>query len=63
MKFRSQLFQKKVLFQMSAADSASLIDSGKASELGLNRALLYDEAAGTIEIFRPYAMPGDSWVG
>lgn len=55
-------FEKKVLFQMSAADSASLIDSGKASELGLNRALLYDEAAGTIEIFRPYAMPGDSWV-
>ncbi len=42
-----------------------LIDSGKASELGMNRALLYDEAAGTIEIFRPYAMPGDScrWLG
>ena len=56
-------FEKKVLFQMSAADSASLIDSGKASELGLNRALLYDEASGTIEIFRPYAMPDRSWLG
>lgn len=56
-------FEKKVLFQMSAADSASLIDSGKASELGLNRALLHDEAAGTIEIFRPYAMPGMEWCG
>lgn len=56
-------FERKVLFQMSAADSASLIDSGKASELGLNRALLHDEAAGTVEIFRPYAMPGLSWLG
>jgi ABC-type multidrug transport system fused ATPase/permease subunit len=56
-------FEKKVLFQMSAADSASLIDTGKASELGLNRALLYDEAAGTIEIFRPYTMPGMEWFG
>ncbi len=46
---------------MSAADSASLIDSGKAADLGLNRALLYDEAAGTIEIFRPDAMPGMEW--
>lgn len=55
-------FEKKVLFQMSATDSASLIDSGKASELGLNRALLHDEAAGTIEIFRPYTMPGAVWL-
>ncbi len=55
-------FEKKVLFQMSAADSASLIDSGKAAELGLNRALLHDEADGTIEIFRPYAMPGTGWL-
>lgn len=54
-------FEKKVLFQMSASDSASLIDSGKAAELGLNRALLHDEAAGTVEIFRPYAMPGVEW--
>lgn len=56
-------FEKKVLFQMSAADSVSLVDSGKAAELGLNRALLHDEAAGSIEIFRPYAMPGLGWFG
>jgi len=55
-------FEKKVLFQMSAADSASLIDSGKAADLGLNRALLHDEAAGTIELFRPYTMPGAEWL-
>ncbi|HRQ90306.1 MAG TPA: ATP-binding protein, partial [Bacteroidia bacterium] len=54
-------FEKKVLFQMSAADSASLIDSGKAAELGLNRALAYDETSGEIEIFRPYSMPGLPW--
>lgn len=54
-------FEKKVLFQMSAADSASLVDSGAASELGLNRALSYDEPTGTNEIFRPYAQPPISW--
>ena len=56
-------FEKKVLFQMSAADSASLIDTGKASELGLNRALFYDEPTGTVEIFRPFTMPGMGWFG
>jgi len=54
-------FEKKVLFQMSAADSASLIDTGKASDLGLNRALYYDEPSGTAELFRPYAWPEPEW--
>lgn len=54
-------FEKKVLFQMSAADSASLIDSGAASGLGLNRAIFYDEGEGQVEIFRPYAMPPSEW--
>jgi len=54
-------FEKKVLFQMSAADSASLIDTGKAADLGLNRALFHDEPSGTVEIFRPFAMPGPDW--
>jgi len=54
-------FEKKVLFQMSAADSASLIDTGKASDLGLNRALYYDEPSGTAELFRPYAWPEPGW--
>jgi hypothetical protein len=47
----------RVLFQMSASDSASLIDDSKASTLGLYRALLYNEQEGRIETFRPYARP------
>lgn len=54
-------FEKKVLFQMSASDSASLIDTGKAADLGLNRALFYDEPSGTAELFRPYAWPEPEW--
>ena len=43
-------------------DSASLIDSPKASNLGLHRALYYNEQAGTLETFRPYAAPDAAWV-
>ena len=46
---------------MSANDSASLIDSPKASDLGLHRALFYNEHEGTLEIFRPYATPDAEW--
>lgn len=56
-------FEKKILFQMSASDSASLIDTGAASDLGLNRALYYDEPTGEQEIFRPYAQPPLEWFG
>lgn len=56
-------FEMRVLFQMSANDSASLIDSPKASNLGLHRALFYNEHEGHLETFRPYAMPGDEWIG
>ena len=42
---------------MSANDSASLIDSPKASNLGLHRALFYNEHEGSLETFRPYASP------
>ena len=34
----------------------------KASALGLNRALFYNEQEGYLETFRPYAMPGHDWV-
>lgn len=54
-------FENKVLFQMSATDSATLIDSGKAADLGLNRALAANETSGEIEIFRPWSMPPQSW--
>ncbi len=55
-------FEMRVVFQMSANDSASLIDSPKASTLGLHRALLYNEQAGTLETFRPYAAPDAEWL-
>ncbi len=55
-------FEMRVLFQMSANDSASLIDSPKASMLGLHRALFYNDQEGYLETFRPYALPGNEWI-
>jgi len=55
-------FEMRVLFQMSANDSASLIDNPKASLLGLHRALYYNQQEGYLETFRPYALPGSEWV-
>jgi DNA segregation ATPase FtsK/SpoIIIE, S-DNA-T family len=55
-------FSARVLFQMSASDSASLADDPRAGNLGLNRALLYDEQEGTYETFRPYARPSAGWL-
>jgi DNA segregation ATPase FtsK/SpoIIIE, S-DNA-T family len=54
-------FEMRVVFQMSANDSASLVDSPKASTLGLHRALFYNEHEGTLETFRPYAAPRSEW--
>ena len=54
-------FEMRVVFQMSANDSASLIDSPKAGNLGLHRALFHNEQAGTLETFRPYATPDPAW--
>ncbi|MGO8767066.1 MAG: FtsK/SpoIIIE domain-containing protein [Limisphaerales bacterium] len=55
-------FEMRVLFQMSASDSASLIDSPDAGSLGLHRAIYYNDREGYTEIFRPYARPGNDWV-
>jgi hypothetical protein len=55
-------FEMRVLFQMSAADSASLIDSPAAATLGLHRALFYNDREGYRETFRPYARPGNDWI-
>ena len=54
-------FELRVLFQMSANDSASLIDSPQANRLGLHRALLFHGQEGWIETFRPYALPDTTW--
>ncbi|MBN2507796.1 MAG: ATP-binding protein [Verrucomicrobia bacterium] len=55
-------FEMRVLFQMSANDSASLCDDPKASALGLHRALFFNEQEGTLETFRPYALPPAEWL-
>jgi len=55
-------FELRVLFQMSATDSASLIDTPKAANLGLHRAILQNAQAGTLETFRPYALPDSAWI-
>ncbi|HWC88962.1 MAG TPA: FtsK/SpoIIIE domain-containing protein, partial [Pirellulales bacterium] len=55
-------FETRVLFQMSVADSSSLIDSPAASKLGVFRAFLHSEEQGLLEKFRPYCLPGDEWL-
>ncbi len=55
-------FEMRVVFQMSASDSASLIDSPNAATLGLNRALCYNDREGSLETFRPYAQPDGGWL-
>jgi hypothetical protein len=55
-------FEMRVVFQMSANDSASLIDSPLANNLGLHRAILFNGHEGWLETFRPYALPEGTWV-
>jgi hypothetical protein len=55
-------FEMRVVFQMSASDSASLIDSPGCAALGLNRALFYNDREGSLETFRPYAQPDNDWI-
>ena len=55
-------FEMRVVFQMSASDSASLIDAPAAATLGLHRALYYNDREGSLETFRPYAQPGGGWI-
>jgi hypothetical protein len=56
-------FEIRVLFQMSANDSSTLIDSPAAGKLGEHRALFFSEEEGKLEKFRPYAYPEDEWLG
>jgi hypothetical protein len=55
-------FEMRLVFQMSASDSASLVDSPAAATLGLHRAILYNDREGSLETFRPYARPDDAWI-
>ncbi|HEV3255874.1 MAG TPA: hypothetical protein VG013_03240, partial [Gemmataceae bacterium] len=53
---------QRVVFQMSVADSSSLIDNPLATKLGLHRALFSSEEDGRLEKFRPYGVPSDAWL-
>ena len=55
-------FGMRVLFQMNANDSSSLIDSPAASRLGRNRALYVTEEMPQPEKFRPYGLPAFDWL-
>lgn len=55
-------FEMRVAFQMSAADSASLLDSPAATKLRQHRGLFASEDLGTIEKFRPYGVPTEEWL-
>jgi len=55
-------FEMRVVFQMSATDSASLVDAPNASTLGLHRALYHNDREGRLETFRPYAQPENDWL-
>jgi hypothetical protein len=55
-------FENRILFQMSANDSSTLIDSPAGSKLGENRALYFSEEENRIEKFRPYGVPEPQWM-
>jgi hypothetical protein len=55
-------FAMRVLFQMSANDSAALIDAPDAGTLGMHRALFYNDREGYLETYRPYARPDNAWI-
>jgi hypothetical protein len=56
-------FELRVLFQMSANDSSTLIDNPAAGKIGELRALYFSEEEGKLEKFRPYGLPDDEWLG
>ncbi len=56
-------FDQRILFQMSAADSAELVDDDGASRLGLHTALLIGLGEGIREKFRPFSLPGTELIG
>jgi hypothetical protein len=55
-------FEMRILFQMNANDSSSLMDSPVASRLGAQRAFFYSEDQGKMEKFRPYGLLSPAWL-
>jgi len=52
----------RVLLHMNANDSSNLIDSPAASQLGIYRAILYDDGQGVSEKICPYGGPTKQWL-
>ena len=55
-------FAQRVLFQMSATDSSTLMDTPAAAKLGRTRALYLTEESERAEKFRPYGLPAPEWL-
>ena len=55
-------FAMRVLFQMSATDSSTLMDAPTASKLGRHRALYLQDEQERPEKFRPYGLPPAEWL-
>jgi DNA segregation ATPase FtsK/SpoIIIE, S-DNA-T family len=55
-------FAQRVLFQMSATDSSTLMDTPAAAKLGRTRALFLTEETERAEKFRPYGLPAADWL-
>ena len=55
-------FEMRVVFQMSANDSASLIDTPAAAALSQGRAILYRDQTGNADRFRPFNWPENQWL-
>jgi DNA segregation ATPase FtsK/SpoIIIE, S-DNA-T family len=55
-------FELRVLFQMSSNDSSIIMDSPKASRLGLYRAIFNNQTEDIEEKFRPYGLPPAGWL-
>lgn len=55
-------FALRVLFQMSATDSSTLMDTPAAAKLGRTRALFLTEETERAEKFRPYGLPSSEWL-
>ena len=54
-------FENRILFQMSANDSSTLIDTPAAAS-SARTGLYYSEEANRIEKFRPYGIPEMAWL-
>jgi len=55
-------FEMRVVFQMGANDSSTLIDTPTAARLGFRRAIFHSEEQGALEKFRPYGYPPAEWL-